>query len=484
MKAKELIVVALVSVTISLASLYQTLVYIQKTPSGFHYPLVHNYEQDFYWYLSLMRQGYDGALVVTSRYTPENFPPKIVNTYFPFAGMAAGMLGMSLPVMYTVLRVVGGTVLLIVSFTLLRVLRLPGGQTLTAFVLMIIGAPFWYFQDGSLHQVGEFWTGFDPLLRVTWLPHHTLSNALMILVMILLDRSVVLAGIIGALAIWLNPASFFILLGGIFLWKQKIAIYFLLLAIPVIVLWEIQNSQFPWTAFRDWERFVQYPMNAWGYLGTLGVVGILALPAIPQVLKKRNFRWNIVLWWFAVPFLGLFITGLPISNGRFLQTAGYIPAAILAATAIARQRQSVRNIGLIAISLIFIPSLVASLERQTYYVDRNMENPLVYIQKDTWDALSFLDRQPGGVIAAPQRISTLIPAFSSFRVLGGHPTFTYLPVEKSTDLEKLYRDGDPSIIQKYAITAVWVSPAEDTGIWQQRGLHKAYANPSVVIYER
>jgi hypothetical protein len=527
MKKKELIIITVVSITIAVAGLFQTLVYAVKTPPGFHYPLVHNYEQDYYWYLSLMRQGFDGKLTLTSHYTPEKFSPQFVNTFFPLSGMIAGISGLSLPVMYTILRVIGGAGLLLTGYMLLRELKLLRWQKITAFLFMITGAPFWFWDNGVLRQAGEFWTGFDPILRIAWLPHHTLANALMITAMIIFaqglsDKSfnsnrslklLITSGMIVAAAVWLNPAAILIFftaagIGFILTFpklnKNRIAgigIFSVLTMIPVLVLWRVQNSTFPWTAFRDWERFVQYPINTREYMLTLGLIGVIGGIGIIIALKKRSFLWNMVAGWYLAPLIGLFlIRWLPVSNGRFLQSAGYIPAAILASIAVMVFYEKLSNYKkpgkylamtvIISVLILQVPAFISSVRRQMMYVGKNMTNPLVYIPDDVWNGLKYLGKECSGqVIAAPGGISVLIPAFSSCSVLAGHPTFTYNSPEKTADLNTVFSpqaDGTiEPVINKYNIRLLWISGRQVSGRDSgKNGFVPSFSNQGIVIYRR
>ncbi len=516
---KGYLIVAAAIVFFVVVSLYQTFLYQVKMPEGFEYPFVHNYEQDYYWYLSLMRQGYDGSLLLTSNYTPETFTPQLINTFFPLAGMAAKIFHLSIPAMYTVLRIVGGSMLLFTGYVLAVELRFTLHQRIIALLFMCFGAPFWWSKGGALYQAGEFWTGFDPILRVSWLPHHTFSNAFMIAAMILFMRMVerrketlqsfrltIGATCCALVSVWLNPASLMALSVAIAtgivltfyrflrLYKFKfgeIEIFYLILIAQVFFMMKIQGSTFPWTAFRDWERFVQYPINMMGYLETLGIVGVIAIVSIPFLLYRRDFRWNTILGWFLFPFLGLglFTQFIPVSNGRYLQSAGYIPSALLATLAITvfvkpfSMRRTWMYIVVLASVALGMPTFAISLSRQDMYVEKNMTNPLVMVPDDMMTVIEFLSVQNPGVVAAPETLSTLLPAFTPHRTLAGHPTFTYMPEEKTSALNELIYGTDDfvkdSIIRIYSIRYI-VSPEQIS----VSGFREMIRNSSYIVYER
>jgi len=79
---------------------------------------------------------------------------------------------MSLPLMYTVLRVIFGAGLLFSGYLLIGEMR--GIREIRE--IRWIGFLFYSFrgailvlgkENGTLKQAGEFWTGFDPIFRIT-----------------------------------------------------------------------------------------------------------------------------------------------------------------------------------------------------------------------------------------------------------------------------------------------------------------------------
>src|SRR3989344_5672438 len=112
-------VLFLISVTL-LISISQTLFYLWMTPAGTTYPLVHNFIEDYYQYLDIMRQGYDGWWGATSRLTPEIYPRMFVSVLLLFLGHMARIFHVSLPVAYFTARVLGGGALMVLVYQLIR----------------------------------------------------------------------------------------------------------------------------------------------------------------------------------------------------------------------------------------------------------------------------------------------------------------------------------------------------------------------------
>ncbi|MDO8451690.1 MAG: hypothetical protein Q7S76_02365 [bacterium] len=451
---RHIFFVGVASLLVTLASLFQTWVYLLQTPAGTVYPLVHNYIPDFYWYLSLMRQGYEGKLLLTSYYSSIEFPPQFVNTFFALAGMLTRFLGVSLPVMYTILRIAGGAFLLWLVYVLAWQVRHSKQFSWGVWIVTILGSPWFRVKDGTIVQIGEFWTGFDPILRLSFLPHHLFASAFVLIALIFLSRALsrnsfrlfLFAGVIAALGILLNPAVVGVLAGacgaiGVFHLRILIKanwrfIFFLLiLSVPILWLWHVSQTVFPWTAFRDWEAMIHYPIDAWILFQTLGIVGIIALVSIPLVLRQGSFLLTALTGWFAAPFILLAVSPyLPVSNGRFIQSALYIPASLLAVFGISVWRERYKAysrfmlVGFIALLLVSGgTSWYASIVRQRQYIDENRNNTQVYIPGDVIEIIAVLRKnsQEHSWVRAPEGLSTMIPAFTGHRVYLGHPTLSF-----------------------------------------------------------
>lgn len=522
---REIIVVCLVSFLAVVASLFQLFVYIAQTLAGFLYPLVHNYEPDYYWYLSLIRQGWDGSLLVTSRYTPEFFKPQLVNTFFPFLGMIGRVVGATPMLMYTLARVFFGSTLLIAGFFLALKLFKDKKDRWMAFLFMMFGAPFWYRDGGVVKQVGEFWTGFDPLMRIPWLPHHLAANTFLIVTLIswipfqkvkTSVRPAVLIFISAVITAWLNPASGMVLVfiaAGMMVFSlvsrardARALIGFLTIGmggtIPLLILYFLTNSVFPWTAFRDWERFVAYPVDAVRFMEILGLSGVAATLSLPIALNRKSFPWTMIVLWFLFPFIGLGVlqSVLPLSNGRYLQGAAYIPAALLCSLGIitayhslvkkGMYRKWMMPVAVIAFVLLTAPSFWSSIDRQLGYVGTNRYNPLVYVPNTSVDAFTWLNlhAKKDAVALAPLPVMTIIPALTSLRVVAGHPTFTLNPADKERDVTTFYYFSDiglaSRILKNYSVKYVWIErthPASDSFL-SGLSLERVFANPSVSLY--
>lgn len=520
-KFRSVWLIGAVIVSIVFLTLFQTWEFAKRTPPGAVYPLVHGYMPDYYWYLSLMEQGAEGRFLLTSRYSPEQFPPQFVNTFFPIAGILARVIGLNLPMMYLLMRVVFGISLLMMGFILVTRLFAVQPERFLAFTLMIIGVPLWFWEGGILRTYGDFWAELDPIVRISYLPHHLAASTALIAVFLMLSYTFknrklwfgIVSGGISVLAIWLNPVSFLPIIGALvfaivlepqlFLRRlQPILVFLILSLLPVLALLRVEHSVFPWTAFRDWERLVSYPIDALGFLKVLGIAAIPAIMVIPRVVVKGNTLWRLVAGWFLTPIvgLGLFQWHLPISNARFLQSAAHIPTALLAAygvTAFAHwvAKWHIPKVVTIAVALLVflgvsMPSFSASISQQMRSVERDSRNLLIHVPEGVREAMEWLNNtgQAEEVVVAPSWVSTMIPAFTNKRVVVGHPTFTYEGSVKQSTLDRLFQLTDPEesrrILDMYNVTYVWAeSPSRaPDAFFREIGLSPIFTNSVVTIY--
>lgn len=507
---QEWVLIIILSALMTLASLLPMYAFYLHKPAGTVYPLVHNYPPDFYSNLAWMHFGWEGSFAVTSRYTPEQFTPQVASI-LPFFGMIARVFSLSLPLAYTLARIVFGFGLLVSSFLLAKNLLGSRFGRLVAFGLILFGAPIWTKQAGTFVLAGAYWTGFDPLFRITFLPHHLLSNIFFIAAIILFVRSVdrhsykltIIASFCGLVSSWANPASSYTLfvalgIGALINLRQTLRNigYYLLFFGPLMILsvymYRLQYSTFPFTTYKDVDRFWFYPIYHGDLLRILGVVSIFAIVGAVLVIRKKSLLWNIVTGWFLAPFIGVEILHLyiPMTNARYFQTVPYIPAALLAAYLLGAIRSKIIIVLLfIIVAINSIPAFAISLKNHSQ-AGRAKWTLMEYVPETMMDAISWLGTsgKPDEVVLAPFWASTMIPGLTGKRVIVGHQTNVYEPEKKLADFNEFYTYSDPSraleIIRRNSISYVVAerintpSAAFISGV----GLSPVFENQGVIIY--
>ncbi len=198
------------------------------TPQGTFFPLIHNHTGDYFYYLSLIRQGIEGNILLTSRMTPEHFSPALAQTFFAVLGWIAKILGIDNIAIYFLSRIITGFLLLIAIIFLAQKVFKSGKFIILASFLAIFATGFWLPTTDKAKALGVLqylthWTKLDPIIRTTYLPHHLISTFLGIVSIILLSSALkakswqkgIAAGILAALGGFVYFATFINFLGAL-----------------------------------------------------------------------------------------------------------------------------------------------------------------------------------------------------------------------------------------------------------------------------
>lgn len=490
----ELLAVSIIIVSAVVLSVLQTLLYYVQTPAGSYYPFVHNFISDYYYYLHIMRQGFDGMWVATSRLTPEIYPGQFIVVWFLLLGHLAKIFHLSLPFAYTLARLLGGVLLLFLSYKI-AIELFPKNSTLRILSLFFVAfsTPFfiWTSRGPDILPFVRMWTEADPLVRLTYIPHHLWSKVFLLIsfleliwlyktprihTLIFLLLSVVLMG-------FSSPVTLLTYLITLALWilfefinkTKNVSFYFafcISMAYAILISLfhrHIEQSVFPWTSYISWEGHVQYSFTKIHYLGTFGPI-IFFFPVAVCVLWKKSSIARLLTAWALSGIVGLFFSKLlPITNIRFTEGYQYIPIALLSVFGINEIAKLFQNtlkirhmlfciVGLL--SIYFAMGITISWRQQADYIKESSWNPQVYVPVPIMEAFSFLDKNTASdsVVLAPLWISTMIPAFSSNRTVAGHPLMTQDAKSKEHDIDQFYAYSDTStmkdILRKYSISYI------------------------------
>ena len=490
---REWFFIIVVTICVVILSLHETWLFSRYTPQGAVYPLVHGYIPDYYYYLSLMEQGSEGKLLLTTRYTSEHFQPVVMQSLYAAIGFIAGIFHIPFPLMYLGARIFFGSLLLLSGYYLATVLCKNQHERVLAFLLMIAGVPLWFISDGVIGTYGNFWRGLDPLGRASALPHHLAANVLLIFTVVAASKAlkshrirwIALTSLFGFLTGWTNPASLFAFLWAIgwvglvrikkakTYWPALIAIT-AVSVIPLVYFSLYQTMVYPLTEFKRIESLWQHPLDSMTYLKIMSISGFFALVAIPSVLKKNSVLWDLIVGWFLWPIIALGIVQyfVPMTNARYIQAAYYIPTSLLAAVGIMNVYRWLNtlpaaNSKLIAVCMVSIfaiaslPSFYANIKLDEQNVAIDSHRPAIYASKELMEGIIWLNTfgGPDELVIAPDWISLITPAFSNKRVLLGHPTLTYLSDQKQHDMDVLYAFKDEievaRVIQTHRVSLIW-----------------------------
>jgi hypothetical protein len=472
----EMVFIVVISIVTVLVSLFQLYLFVKSTPLGRFTPLIHNYPSDYYYYLSYIKQGIEGKLFVTSRFSSEISPGLPVFSFFPIVGILGGIFRLPAYFIYTAARIIFGVMLLVLCFVISSFVFKEKRWRFITFAISVVSVPFWYIDRGTIKVFGDFWTGIDPYLRIAYLPHHLFAVCMLIFTIIFLHaymaksktKYLSICMLFAVLGLWTNTAILFPIesvwivsvIYSLFKKMKNIiglVSFMIIILVPIVYLWHISNTVFPWTLFASWEKVNFYPIGG-DLISTIqlfGISGIFAWFSVPFVFLKGKLMEKFILVWYLSAFLGLFIFQriLPISNIRYLQSAFYIPQAILCVFTIKFFLLFIdkkKNIfySLFAYTLIItfisvstVPALYVFAENEIASVNHKIYNSQIYFSKNFFGVLDYLNNngKDEEVVLSDVLSGSIIPAFTNKRVVFGHPVLTINPDKKVNDIADFYK---------------------------------------------
>jgi len=504
---------------IVLLSMFQLFQYLLETPKGFHFFFVHNSPSDYYYYLTFIRQGMEGKFLAVSRYTSEHIQGQPLFLFFTCIGFFGGVVGLEPAMIYTLFRF-GCSVLFLLSIYFFIFRLFPQKHRVPALFLLFCITPFWYYRGNTFEQVGDFWSGIDPLMRIAFLPHHMSANGFFIVSLLFLDRAILrrsvrwgIASGIAALCCGVsNPATALLLcatvgVGLLFhlrLMNDKKSItvfcsFFLLSFFPMLLLFRSVSSAFPWNQIAAWEQTQQYPLGIIQFFLMLGPLSFVAVGGIVVAVRK-SFLWKMTVGWFMAPFLLLaFQHILPLSNIRYVQAAPYVPTALIATLGgmYVVQRIPFANkhiIGMLMLGIVgmyAIPSYVISFQHQVLWVSQNRTTPLIYISFDSVDILKNLANVGASddVVLAPDPLPLFIPALTNKRVVYAHPLYTLQFFEKQKEGYQFFGDMDgehKAFLHRERVRFIIMELASipSADVLDAVGCREVYRNAAYLLCER
>lgn len=494
------LVVILIAVA-SLLSISQTILYVLATPPGYIFPFIHNFIEDYYQYLDIMRQGYDGWWGATSRLTPEVYARMPVSLFLLALGHIARIFHLWVPLMYTASRVLGGIALMILVYQLVKK-TFPRyfSQLLVALAFVLYGTYWWGWGRGgpSVATLVHAWTELDPIFHWSFIPHHLWSKVFMLAAFLLLLRpsSIIHNSLFIILVIAMgltNPVVYVTFIPTLVLYailslrvRHDILIA-IVAAVPALLYHRyLQMNIFPWTSYRLWEQTLHYSVKPWDYAVSLGPTLPLFVLAIPTLWCMGSIG-KLLIAWAGSSWVTMYIAGpfLPVTIERYLGGYQFIPLAIGTAVFVFSHKRL--NLLCVVLLVYFSVGLYASFKEQAGYVVANRSNMQVYIPGDLMAALRFLDRNgnPEDVVMAPYEISTMIPALTGKRVLAGHTMFTKDVAAKRAAINDFFTTEDMQIatrtLSAYRISYI-LAPSTFTPAWSRSLLTQAYRNNTYVVY--
>jgi hypothetical protein len=346
------------------------------------FELVHNFPTDYNLYLSRIREGKEGSWLATEKYTSEPHAGSLSQIMYVLIGRLADYSHVQTPYVwfaYHVARVFFGGLLLWVIWLVSRWVFPKSYKWGTVAFLLIVTASTWpkFETVAGVPRLGG-WMGWytmsDSLQRITFMPHVTFAQAMLVFIMWVLAGGFILQqgsgrvhpgnyiflGIIGLVFGIIFPPGLLFIYGVIglviifellFISRKNIKksiqnwffssgferIVFGVVSLPSLVYFMLLLQQYPWKRLTEFDvlhptkfSFVEYFM-AMGPTLPLGILGILLLVALKKwdVLSRfRIFIAWIVAW---LVFIIVFNYIPQQSPTRFTQMVTNVPLGIFTA---------------------------------------------------------------------------------------------------------------------------------------------------------
>ncbi len=429
-------------------------------------------------YLAKLAQGAAGAWLFRLSFTSEPHQGAFLYFYYLGLGQIAGRLGLSLPLMYHLARLINGLLFMGAAWALIALLA-PASRRLAWLLLFLssglgwLSAPLGHLTaDLLVPEAIAFYTLYTN-------PHFPLALAALVSLLTLLFlpldapaatrlgwRRTAGAALAAAL-IALTQAFLFILvalLAGLLLalrWQrtgrlprrelQRGAIA----ALPALALtlpqWLalIGNPALRAMSAQD----INLSPPVWDYLLTFAPLLPLAAWGAWQALRRRDAAG---LFLFAWAVLNLALAYAPSNLQRRLIMGAQIPLALLAARGWGTRplrRAGAWLIAGAAIGNLFLLALgLAAAARG---------DPQLYLLPDEPPALAWLAQQPaaGAVIALP-RSSAFIPGRTNQPVYYGHPMETLDAKRKEAAVRALFAGQGSDLLNRPDVGWLYIGPYE------------------------
>lgn len=492
---------------------------IYITPKGTTFPLIHNRPEDYFGYLGYMRTGVEGEWIVTNRVSSEHFQPKFVYTLFVIGGIIGKITQIELPWIYFAARVIFGGLLLYISYITICNLYKQSRSRIIAILLVCFSTGFWYIGvDNGRIFIGQFltfWTHFDPVARVTFLPHHLLATLLGLYSLIVLNKAItssskrhlIQSGFIGMLAGFNYHGAMSNIIGSIgllLLSKKKerfyFVIYILISVTALLYIFYLSHTVWPYTISNNLAGKFTFPVRLGDYIGVLGPTFFLTIIGLRQIIFSNNELAKILLVWALFPFVGIFLVEKIFpqwGNMPYLEATSYIPFGILAVFGIQEignlfktHAKSAMIIILVILMMYFIPPWVDSLSESFTAIPINFYNR--YIPNQIIDGMKWLDKnsQYQSTVLSGGFFGAIIQAYSHNYTVYGDDINTYKASEKSADMIRFFAQRDPQaaleILKKYDVKYVFYSmdtDAPSVEFISKLPLTQVYTNSRVTIFQ-
>jgi hypothetical protein len=486
----EPLLIACIIGTAAIANVWQTIWHWFSRPTDTLYVGISHYYQDYFYYLSQVTQGAQGAWMSRNLYTTEAIPATPLWWTNIAIGRIAGILGLHPWTAYDISLFVASIVSLwllyktaCLLFPKQRVLRI------SSFAVSVFTTCYYLVQknpDGTrfINPFQFFYNYTESLNRLGGVTHLILQNILSLgavilyakLITAVVDKTKSLQSIakitavfslVVTLLMFINPVYvavdavvFIIVTIGYCIRfpssKAFMKVFFIAgvtgipLAIPTLAVVETFSVPF-YQYFRWWETSI-YPTNIIIYLYSMGPIAILSAIGLFPYLRRGGALRILGFFYIITPVILYFSpipTLLAFPRFRLMQPPAYIFLAAMAVETLALPDILIASMTKKARGyLIFFILLTAYILFQLPMIRheiaaRNNDITLISwvnnIDRSLYDGLITLkDRRDDKVVLAFNNLELLVPVITGKTVYTGHHSLSYDYPEKIAEVADFY----------------------------------------------
>lgn len=426
----EVVMIVVPTTLLILLSLVPFFYQAANTPKNHVFLGIHNYAEDYFVYLSEIRQGQNGHILNDTKYDSSVRYPALVRPIYPILGILSKPFDVSPDLVYNFSRIGASIFLFLSAYWLIKTVFDKKRERLIAYFLVLLSAGFAVLNTqgpSCLIQIKNLcltpesrlmtvWTGFDNLIRASFLPHHALANACLIAALTLIIKMLgeeknkktsykktfgprhaelvsasneipkqvrddtfstgskinlvilllFIAGIAAGFPVYLTFFLFFVFC----LWvvtiirdRQRISAFSPLLvttiltSIPLILYYKETYSHEPWKAISSWEAYIKLLINTSDHILIYGPTLILTAVGFIIALKKIDPQKTAISVFVIAGILFSFLNPfqkIGLSNHRFFDLPLFIPLAIISAIPVIELTKKKTRVAKVALFLIFL----------------------------------------------------------------------------------------------------------------------------------
>lgn len=458
----------------------------QNTPPGTVYFGATGFFFDYYQFLSWIRDGTKGKILVSCRYIPSHEPPVLVHTFFSLTGFITSFLHLEPYLVYHLFRNLFLATWILSFWILVKIVFAKKLERYLAFFLILASSAFPVMEISQsslrLSPLISFWKTFYTLEKFAIPPHHLWANTFFLLLIVLIVRNLNKVAIswrqyamisLVSLAIALsNPGAMtflLMILGLLFILallkrkeedKKYIRIFlviFLTVAPFFLYYWQVFNRALPWKYYYYGEKVGRYNVGIGQYIGSLGPLFLTALMSF-LYLKKFRYQEKILASWLILPIVMFPFVGrqLPFAMSRLFALTLFIPSSLLTIYFFTQfKTQSVEETlarWMMVVFLVVSLSLGFVYSFGDVYGQKFVNYYNVFLPKELLEAIDYLKQNSHSfsTVLAGENISNLIPAFANNHVvLGRQDAYAnYEDVEKKVGEIYLRQITDEEIFKR------------------------------------